>query len=349
MLATAISGQDEFDLTHTYDELNRLTSTTGQEGQKTKNHTYTYDSLGNLVYELIHNKGQHYTYNILNQQIEKLLDDKDEYYNTFDKRGNFIESVYEKNSNHSYVMEQYVYDASNRMVKGINAEGEEAHYIYNGLGYLVANEWIITKNGYGYHGIGINLDPADQLNGVVVCDRHSNVAGNGHINPTGKGHTIGGTIGAQMPVIDNVNFAVVHKDYVLDYTSPLQHVIMETESGDGGLTYRYVYGLNKVETVIYGIPNGVGSVVETYTYPNGQENIVKLYYHHDHLGSTDYLTDNIAGEVKSYITYDDWGQLTAKAVLQLGVRELDLVQEYTGHPYDQVLDLFYAKARMYDA
>jgi RHS repeat-associated protein len=28
---------------------------------------------------------------------------------------------------------------------------------------------------------------------------------------------------------------------------------------------------------------------------------------------------------------------------------LDLVQEYTGHPFDQVLNLYYAKARMYDA
>jgi RHS repeat-associated protein len=41
--------------------------------------------------------------------------------------------------------------------------------------------------------------------------------------------------------------------------------------------------------------------------------------------------------------------LTAKAIVKLGVRELDLVQEYTGHPYDQVLNLYYAKARMYDA
>jgi len=33
----------------------------------------------------------------------------------------------------------------------------------------------------------------------------------------------------------------------------------------------------------------------------------------------------------------------------MGVRELDLVQDYTGHAYDMVLGLYYAKARMYDA
>ena len=155
----------------------------------------------------------------------------------------------------------------------------------NRLGYLVGNEWIIATNAYGYHGIGVNLDPTEQVNGAVVCDRHSNVTGNGHINPTGKGHTTGGTNGATMPKIDNKKYAVVHKDYVLDYTSPLQNVLMETESGDSGLTYRYTYGLQKENVVIYGIPNGAGSLLQKQTYPNGAQNIVKLYYHQDRLGS----------------------------------------------------------------
>jgi RHS repeat-associated protein len=150
-------------------------------------------------------------------------------------------------------------------------------------------------------------------------------------------------------MIDNKKFAVVHKDFVLDYTSPLKNVIMETESGDNGLTYRYTYGLQKESVVIYDIPNGVGSVTQNYIYPAGAADVVKLYYHHDRLGSTDFLTDNISGKVTSYITYDDFGSLTAKAIVKLGLRELDLVQEYTGHSYDQVLNLYHTKARMYDA
>ena len=78
-------------------------------------------------------------------------------------------------------------------------------------------------------------------------------------------------------------------------------------------------------------------------------NIVKLYYHHDRLGSIDYLTDNVAGKVISYVSYDDWGAMTAKAVLKTGVRELDLVSQYTVHPFDQVLGVYFAQARMYDA
>jgi RHS repeat-associated protein len=38
-----------------------------------------------------------------------------------------------------------------------------------------------------------------------------------------------------------------------------------------------------------------------------------------------------------------------KGVLKVGVRELDLVQEYTGYPYDLVINKYYAKARMYNA
>jgi len=89
------------------------------------------------------------------------------------------------------------------------------------------------------------------------------------------------------------------------------------------------------------ITNGAGSIAQ-----NGK---VKLWYHRDRLGSADYLTDNVQGKVTSYTTYDDWGEPTMKAILKVGVRELDLVTDYTGHPYDPVLGVYYARARIYDA
>ena len=145
------------------------------------------------------------------------------------------------------------------------------------------------------------------------------------------------------------DYAVVHKDFVLDYTSPLQNAIMEYETGDSDLTYRYTYGLQKENVVVYNIKNGMGSLLQKQDYSTGAQNIVKLYYHQNHLGTTDYLTDNKDGHVRSFAYYDDWGKLTDKTVVRDGGRSLDLVAEYTGHPYDQVLDLYYAKARMYDA
>jgi len=52
------------------------------------------------------------------------------------------------------------------------------------------------------------------------------------------------------------------KSFVLDYTSPLANVIMETESGSGGLTYRYVYGLEKLSVRISPVTNGAGSIAQ---------------------------------------------------------------------------------------
>jgi len=142
--------------------------------------------------------------------------------------------------------------------------------------------------------------------------------------------------------------STVYKDFVLDYTSLLKNVIMETETG--GLTYRYTYGLEKLSAVVYGISSGAaGSVQQTFAYPNGSASVVKLWYHHDRLGTVNFLTDNVQGKVTSYVSYDDWGALTMKFNLQFGSRQLDLVTQYTVHPYDPVLGVYFAQARMYDA
>ncbi|MCL1834899.1 MAG: hypothetical protein FWG48_01950, partial [Oscillospiraceae bacterium] len=139
----------------------------------------------------------------------------------------------------------------------------------------------------------------------------------------------------------------ITKDYVIDYTSALKNVLMETETG--GLTYRFTYGFEKLSAVVYGISSGAGSMQQTYEYPDGSANVVKLWYHHSRLGTTDFLTDNVQGKVTSYTAYDDWGALTMKTIIKLGTRELDLVTEYTVHRYDPVLGVYYARARMYDA
>jgi RHS repeat-associated protein len=291
------------------------------------------------------------------------------------------------------------------MVRGTNDQGEESHYIYNGLGYLVANEWVIKKNSYGYTNNNNDVIPAVRVDDVVVCDRHAGSTGQGHINPTGKGHTTGGTTGASPPSLPN-NMIAVHKDYTLDYTSALKNVIMEEEHDAGILTYRYVYGLEKAHVVISGIENGASNqqtpggpqmspsgpdaavveytineqgeleyvteagfylseIMESYSYPSGagggggmmlfsapgNKDVVKLQYHHDRLGTIDFLSDNVAGKIICYDTHDDWGARGGKQVLSLdnGKRELDLANEYTVHPYDMVLGAYFAQARMYDA
>ena len=75
---------------------------------------------------------------------------------------------------------------------------------------------------------------------------------------------------------------------------------------------------------------------------------IPLYYHMDHMGSSEFLTSDVTQRVTSWTSYDEWGNITHNAVLKCGTRELDLVKTYTGHERDSVLGQYYAKARMYD-
>jgi len=159
-----------FNLVHSYDALNRLTGTTGDQGFR--NRTYQYDSLGNLIYELEHNKGTEYWHNNLNQITRRLEDDKDNFTYSFDNRGNLTEVVYHQNNNHRYPVESYVYDAMNRMVSGHNADDEESRYTFNGLGHLVGTGMTIRNNNYGYTGNEVEksyvLDYTDPLARAIM-------------------------------------------------------------------------------------------------------------------------------------------------------------------------------------
>ena len=99
---------------------------------------------------------------------------------------------------------------------------------------------------------------------------------------------------------------------VNDYTSSTQEVLI-----DG--TDKFVYGLGLVS-------------VEKPT--------AKIFVHLDRLGSVIAAGDE-NGYMVAHIKYDEWGSPT---VLMAG-----LEANYTGHEWDQTLQIYYAKARFYDA
>ena len=72
-----------------------------------------------------------------------------------------------------------------------------------------------------------------------------------------------------------------------------------------------------------------------------------LYYHMNRLDSGILLTSGLTGEEASSARYDEWGDVDADLIECSGY-ELDMVRRYATHDYDAVLDLYYAKARMYD-
>ena len=85
---------------------------------------------------------------------------------TYDNRGNLILEQYGKNKKLETAGE-YIFDETNKMVKGVNGSAEESIYTYNGLGALMENTWIIAKNGYGYHDVTDEVtepeDPTPEL------------------------------------------------------------------------------------------------------------------------------------------------------------------------------------------
>ena len=337
------TGEATTENTYTYDALHRLTRADEVYGKAWRE--YQYDSLGNLTYESNSNN-VHYDYklNNLNQITQKTYssNDKEGTLYTYDNRGNLVLEQYGKlngNGNNNgngqrTTVGQYTYDETNKMVLGVNSSGESSAYLYNGLGALVEDTWKIAKNGYGYHDVDAGLGDADPNNGRGGGG--SNGQGNGNGNGQGNGNGSGDKPTGSLVT----SFSTVVKQFVVDYTSPTFEPLMEHEVN--GLDYRYVYGNDRLSVNITGVETSSGNLVE-----NGNQ--IRLYYHMDYLGTTDYLTSPVSLKVTSWTHYNEWGEITHNAVLKSGKRELDLVKRFATHDYDAVLGMYYAKARFYDA
>ena len=352
------TGEATVESRYTYDELHRIVH--AQETYGSHSRTYIYDSLGNLTWETNDtNETTDYKINSLNQIAVKSSDEfKTQTAFTYDGGGNLIFEEYGKNKKLARVAE-YTYDETNRMVLGVNANGESSAYLFNGLGALVEQTWIIAKNGYGYHDVSAEAAQAEapaepqvetlapdtaELLAPAGVEEAAALAVPGLVVMVNNGQSHGqgnGSSNNDKPTGTDVKkTSTVVKDFVVDYTSATRDPLMEYEVN--GLDYRYVYGNERLSVNVTGIENGSGHIVE-----NGNQ--IRLYYHTDLRGTFDYLTSPVSQKVESWTHYNEWGEITHNAVLKCGQRELDLVKNYTGHDFDSVLSQYYAKARMYDA
>ena len=375
-------GQAKNETLYTYDALNRLITAHDNYGNSTR--TYTYDSLGNLTYET--GVGSHncdYIYNNLNQQIDRSSDNwKSHTTSAYDKRGNLILEEYIKNKKVT-TAGAYTYDETNKMVRGVNGNAEESIYTYNGLGALMEQTWIIAKNGYGYHDVSatavvdgevvvdsvtgkrqqkVRLTP-EELEAANAAAETAEVASvetditeasadanaltatlvtYGNAANGNNGNSGNGNGNQDKPTGSDVKrTSTVVKQFVVDFSSETYKPLMEHEVN--GLDYRYVYSDKaRLSVVVQGIENGSASLLD-------DAGELHAYYHCDYLGTTDYLTSAVNSKVISWTSYSEWGEITHNAVLKCGQRELDLVKEYATHDFDAVLNMYYAKARFYDA
>jgi len=117
---------------------------------------------------------------------------------------------------------------------------------------------------------------------------------------------------------------------------------LTSKTDPDGYTTEYTYNaLDLVTSINYNDAKEV-----SYRYNATGE--LHAYYHTDYLGTTDYLTSAVNSKIISWTSYNEWGEITHNAVLNCGVRELDLVKLYAAHDFDAVLTQYYAKARFYD-
>lgn len=306
--------------TYTYDALNRLTGSTRRLEVypfDTLSYTYTYDTLGNLLKQADPTAGEEdsWQYNDLNQMVskhscgyEQKLTRIYDYGYTYDKRGNLVKEDELCSPTtmgpQDITVATYLYDETNRMVRGTNKDGEVSAYTFNGLGVRVGTELILQDNSHGY------------------TDFHC--------------QTPSVETGIEKP-------EVIKTDYVIDYTrlGIDQHMLMKSE--EDGYDFRYTYGLGKVKVFI----TGEGS---SWWGQNVKQCVSSSYVHADRLGSVVNLSDQY-GRVTARTDYTDWGEVRryTDITVNSGFRRLLPEITYATHEYDDVLNQFYAKVRMYDA
>ncbi len=112
---------------------------------------------------------------------------------------------------------------------------------------------------------------------------------------------------------------------------------------EGGFDYRWVYGLERLSVKIT-------SEGTNWWGQHVTEDILKDYTHQDRMGSTVNLSDQF-GRVVGRADYNEWGEITYREALSISssYRRIYPQLNYTGYDWDDVLGMYYAKARFYSA
>ena len=228
-------------------------------------------------------------------------------------------------------------------------------YTYDKRGNLVKEEEICSPTTTGPRNITIATYLYDETNRMVQGTNKAGEVSAYTFNGLGvrvgtelilKDNTHGYTdFHCQTPSVETgiEKPEVVKTDYVIDYTrlDIDQRVLMKSEQD--GYDFFYTYGLDKLQVMTIGEgSNWWGQSIKKC--------VNMAYVHTDRLGSVVNLSDQY-GRVTARVDYTDWGEVRRYTDITVdgGFRRLLPEITYATHEYDDVLNQFYAKARMYDA
>ncbi len=324
-------GGQTFVTQHTYDELNRLVSTTDHNGNLTA--YYTYDAVGNReTVNYPNGTWSYYRYNERNQLTElrhtDALDNLVERYSysldptgrrsrITENSGRVTDYVYDDlyrltgetvtdpvNGNYSA---SYQYDATgNRTGETVN--GIHTAYTYDNNDRLLQQGGIV----YTYDDNGNTL--SETLNGNTVT--YSYDAGNRLTQVTQGGVTTAYTYNHNGIRISKTEGGIT-TDYIVDENRDYAQVLIETTPAEQVI---YTYG----DDLISQDRNGVLSL-----------------YHYDGLGSTRFLSD-AGGAVTDWYDYVAFGEVLNQTG---GTENLYL---FAGEQFDASLGQYYLRARYYN-
>jgi len=318
--------------TYNYDELNRLTSITNNEGLTT---TFTYDALGRRT-SMTHDNGVVTTYDYdTASQLLSLVHQLgpstiNSFTYTYDKIGN------RKTRADNNGTANYTYDVLNRLIDATNPlpSNPLESFTYDEVGNRIDS----NQNGLS------NFNAANQLEEDVNFNYLYDANGN-LIQKTDKS-TLLSTVYEYDAENKLVRVSSLDKTVNYKYDGLGRRIEKEvTETAVTSVT-QYIYDNEDILLEL----DGSNNIIARYTHGPGideplimDKSSVPFFYHTDGLGSVTELTDNAGTLVQSY-SYSSFGKIESQS-------DPNFAQPYTftAREFDTETGLFFYRARIYNS
>jgi len=245
----------------------------------------------------------------------------------------------------------YQYNKNGWVTQGTVAK-ETTTYTYDTLGNLVQEKCKNTTIDYQYNILNQLVSRTDKNDSVTFTyDKRGN-----RVAEVGKKATEAYVYDATNHLVEGTNWKGDKSAYTYN---GLFVRVRNTQTTHAGQVYdrEFVIDYNSFERndlMVFSpdyyeqkhIYTVWGERMEQFTERGNWDRL--LYVHEDIMGNTRYYTkDN--GQSFAELEYDVWGAVTSPSKLNNNDNGNFAAAVFTGHPYDTVLDIYFAEARFYDA
>ncbi|MCL2578165.1 MAG: PKD domain-containing protein [Defluviitaleaceae bacterium] len=320
---TVITYPDSTTVSRTFDSLNRLTSIQTPEGT----FNYSHDSVGRIT-SLVYPNGitESYSHDAIGQllTISQTHNGITELLNiyTYDAVGNIITRTSEFEGNIAGSVTSNTYNNFNQLITQTvyNLRGEETarlEFTYDKRGNQTRETDTINNTSQSY--------TFNAQNRMVHGENHNGETSSYTYNAL--------NILTQKETITATSHSVT--ELVTDYTSFVPTILYEYHNDN--TTRRHIYG-----NAGFGLSR-ISTTLSVPTVPSET-----FYIQSDRLGSSVRATD-ITGNLVGITVFDEWGRQLQKVIPTFNGVEVDILNMFTNHTYDEIVGVYQTPARFYDA